>query len=124
MIASAAARHPAAEPASAKVPSNLLILVAGSGSPITPVEAMKTSLGRQPTTAAADSAMRRAPSNPALPVNALALPLLTTRARALAAFRFALHHSTGADDVLDLVNTPATCVPGARTARTTSVRSL
>ena len=33
------------------------------------------------------------------------------------------HHSTGADAVFDLVKTPATCVPGARTANNTSVRS-
>src|SRR5262249_2923779 len=93
------------------------------GSPITPVDARNTSRGRQPTAPAAASATWRAPSNPALPVNALALPLLTTRARAPASASALLHHSTGADAVLDLVNTPAAWVFGASTARSTSVRS-
>jgi len=79
---------------------------------------------RQPTMAAVDSAICRAPSYPALPVKALALPLFTTRARAEPAGTWALHQSTGAEAVLDLVNTPATWVPGEKTANRTSVRSL
>src|SRR5258707_14803513 len=99
MIASAAARQPPAAPASASVPRILTILAAGSGSPITPVEARKTSDGLQPTMAAAESATWRAPSKPALPVKALALPLLTTRARAAPGARLALHQSTRAEAV-------------------------
>ncbi len=124
MIASAAARQPPAEPCSASPARTRVIFCAGSGSPMTPVEAKNTSCALHPTTAAADSATSRAPSNPALPVKALALPLFTTSARALPAFTPVRHHSTGADDVLDLVNTPATWVPGASTAIRTSVRSL
>src|ERR1700743_94445 len=101
MMASAAARKPPAAPSSTSVPKIFVIFVAGNGSPITPVEAMNTSDGRQPTMAAVDSAIWRAPSKPALPVKALALPLLTTRARAERAARFALHQSTGAEAVLE-----------------------
>src|SRR5689334_19796459 len=108
MIASAAARQPSAAPSSASVPRILVIRPAANGSPMTPVDARNTSLGRQPTTAAADSATCRAPSMPVLPVKALALPLLTTKARALPLFRFVLHQSTGADAVFDFVKTPAT----------------
>src|SRR6266700_5024938 len=59
---------------------------------------------------------------PVLPVKALALPELTTSARALPCLRMARHHSTGADGHLDLVKTPATVVPGASSASSTSVR--
>ena len=82
MMASAAARHPPAAPESASWPRILVIFWYGKGSPITPVEAMNTSCARQPTTPAADSATSRTASWPALPVKALALPLLTTRTRA------------------------------------------
>src|SRR6185437_7856044 len=123
MMASAAARHPPAEPCSASEPRTLVIFCAGKGSPMTPVEARNTSCALQPTTAAADTATSRAPSKPALPVKALALPLLTTSALASPPLRPVRHHSTGAEDVLDLVNTPATWVPGAMTAIRTSVRS-
>ena len=44
------------------------------------------------------------------------------RARFVADFRCARHHSTGADGHFDLVNTPATVVPGANSASSTSVR--
>src|SRR6185312_10966935 len=116
MIAAAAAFHSPADAFSAILPRILVIFSAGSGSPITPVEARNTSDDRQPITPAADSATARAPSKPALPVKAFALPLFTTRPRACPAFSEALHQSTGADAVLDFVKTPATCVPGAKIA--------
>ena len=122
MIASAAARQPDAEASSATLPKILVIFSAGSGSPITPVEARKTSDALQPITAPAASATARAPAMPAWPVKALALPLLTTRARAWPRFSWARHQSTGAEAVLDWVKTPATSVPGARIASSTSVR--
>jgi hypothetical protein len=59
-----------------------------------------------------------------LPVKALALPELTTSARALPDFSLARHHSTGADGHFDFVNTPATVVPGSSSASRTSVRPL
>src|ERR1700742_4330417 len=104
MIACAAAFHSPADAPSAILPKIFVILSAGSGSPITPVEARNTSEDRQPITPAADSATARAPSKPALPVKALALPLFTTSPRAWPAAREALHQSTGAEAVLDLVN--------------------
>src|SRR5437762_11084461 len=86
-------------------------LPASSGSPMTPVEAMKTSPALHPTALAAASAVMRVASLPFLPVKALALPELTTRARALPAFRPSLHHEIGAEHVLERVSTPATGVP-------------
>src|SRR5215472_11131532 len=111
MIASAAARQPEAEASSATLARILVIFSDGNGSPITPVEARNTSDALQSTTAAAASATARVPAWPAWPVKALALPLLTTRARACPPFSWLRHHSTGADAVLDSVKTPATSVP-------------
>src|SRR4029078_145994 len=90
--------------------------------PITPVEARNTSDGAQPIARAVISAVSRQASRPILPVNALALPELTTSARGLAPFSLALHHSTGADGHLERVKTPAATVPGSSTASSTSVR--
>jgi hypothetical protein len=50
-------------------------------------------------------------SRPFRPVNALALPELTTSARALPPESLARHHSTGAEGQRERVNTPATVVP-------------
>ena len=96
----------------------------GRGSPITPVEARKTSLRRQPSSAVTASRERPTASAPRLPVKALALPALTSRARALPLRRAARHHSTGAEAVFERVRTPATVVPGTSSARQTSARSL
>ena len=101
-----------------------LNLPASSGSPITPVEARKTSAGRQPTALAASAAVNFMAARPFLPVKALALPELTTSARALPPPRRARHHSTGADGHFERVRTPATLVPRAKTASSTSVRPL
>ncbi len=65
-------------------PSNL---PASSGSPITPVEAMKISLSFAPVAAEASLAASFTASAPVLPVKALALPELTSSARALPRFR-------------------------------------
>jgi hypothetical protein len=61
---------------------------------------------------------------PLFPVNALALPALTTIALAdpLAA-RFSLHNSTGAEAVFDVVKHPATFAPTDITASIKSARS-
>ncbi len=95
---------------------------AGSGSPITPVEARKTSAGLQPEAFAARFAVNAVASRPVLPVNALALPELTTSARALPLLSLARHHSTGADGHFERVSTPATVVPLSNSASSTSVR--
>src|SRR6185295_16836900 len=123
MMASAAWRQPLAAADSARSPRMRVILACGSGSPMTPVDARNTSCGRQPKAPAAASATLRVPSSPAFPVKAFALPLFTTSARAAPEARHLVHHSTGADAVLDLVKTPAACVPGASAASNTSVRS-
>ena len=51
-------------------------------------------------------------SRPRLPVKALALPELTTSARAMPCASRSRHQSTGADAVFDLVSTPATAGAG------------
>src|ERR1700746_4145222 len=96
---------------------------ASSGSPITPVEARNTSEVLQPTAAAANLAVSDQPCRPLLPVKALALPELTTRARALPPLICARHHSTGAEGHFERVNTPATLVCGSNSAGITSVRA-
>ena len=91
---------------------------------MTPVEARNISAGLQPATFDVISAVNFVAVRPFLPVKALALPELTTSARAFPDFRLARHHSTGADGHFDLVNTPATAVPGSNSTSSTSVRFL
>ena len=85
-----------------------------------PVEAMKTSSGRQPAVRAAASTVRRTDSSPARPVKALALPELTTTSRPDPPASASRHHKTGAEAVEERVKTPAAVVPGAISA---SIRS-
>src|SRR5690606_32970594 len=94
----------------------------GSGSPMTPVEARKTSPGSQPSRSATARALASTASRPAMPVKALALPELTMIARGTASGRIARHQSTGAEAVFDRVKTPAMVVPGANSASQTSAR--
>ncbi len=89
---------------------------------MTPVEAMKISLGAAPIVFAAASATISTASIPAWPVKALALPELTISARALPFFNCARHQSTGAEGHFDRVNTPATAAGLSNTAIITSVR--
>src|SRR6185503_12121128 len=81
----------------------------GSGTPMTPVEATSISAGAAPIACAACACMRRASRSPAAPVSALALPLFTTRPRALPfAFASAARDTpTGAAATRFLVNTAA-----------------
>ncbi len=127
MMARAAARKWPACARSVRPSITAPNLLASSGSPITPVEARKISFVLQPAALAARSAVSLVARRPLLPVKALALPELTTSARAkffedLPAFRCARHHSTGADGHLDVVNTPAAVVPSSNSASSTSVR--
>ena len=69
------------------------------------------SFGRQPSACGCDLRRERVAARPVLPVKALALPELTTSARALPPLSWARHHSTGADGHFERVNTPATVVP-------------
>ena len=55
-------------------------------------------------------------------MNALALPEFTTSARALPPLIFERHQSTGAEGHLEVVKTPAACVPLSINASMTSVR--
>src|SRR5262249_13882316 len=97
-------------------------LVPSSGSPIRRVAAGNPSAGLQPAAWAAMLAVSLDAARPDLPVKALALPELTTSARAAPPLRCARHQSTGADGHFDRVNTPATVVPCSNSANSTSVR--
>ncbi len=100
-------------------------LASSSTTPMTPVEASITSRWRQPSSFAAEAAVRRAASAPALPVKALAHPALTTRARASPPPlpSWARHQSTGAEPTACWVNTPAQVVPSAKRMSSTSSRT-
>ena len=124
MMAFAAFIHSPGAACSARVANTPSNLVASSGSPITPVEARNTSAGLHRSALAAISAVSLVACRPVLPVKALALPELTTSARASPRPSLARHHSTGADGHFDLVKTPATAVPLSITASSKSVRPL
>src|SRR5690606_42085776 len=80
---------------------------------------------RQSPACAAAAAVALTVATPALPVKAFELPELTTSIRpSPPSARLVRHHSTGAEAVLDVVNTPAACVPGAIFATRRSVRPL
>ena len=122
MMALAASWMPsgdAAETSPSSTPSNFF---ASSGSPMTPVEDRKICFSGTPVAAAASLAEKAAASAPTLPVKALALPELTSSARALPCARRARHQSTGADGHFEVVKTPATWVPLSNSASMTSVR--
>src|SRR5436190_21094634 len=80
------------------------------------------SFGEQPAALLASFAVNCVASRPVLPVKALALPELTTSARAVPRLSRARHQSTGADGHLERVSTPATVVPLSNRASSTSVR--
>ena len=122
MMAFAASSHACACARFARSSSTPLNFEASSGSPITPVEARKISPVEQPAAFAASFAVNATCAFPVLPVKALALPELTTSARALPPRNFSRHHSTGADGHFERVVTPATVVPGSSSTRRTSVR--
>ena len=61
---------------------------------------------------------------PLMPVKALALPELTTTARATPCGRLARQKSTGAEGHLERVKTPATVAGSSNTISSTSVRFL
>src|SRR6185437_6915384 len=125
-IASAAPRQAALSAAAdaAVEGSALTILSAGGGSPITPVEATNTSFVSHFAIFAIAATVRRTTSTPALPVKVLELPEFTTMARACGRYMPAVYDSTGAPQVLDLVNTPAIVVPESSSATMRSRRSL
>jgi hypothetical protein len=83
---------------------------------------MKTSLGSAPIALPTASPTWATALAPSAPVNALALPELTTSARALPLARCSRHHSTGAEGHFERVNTPATVADASKRANMTSVR--
>src|SRR4051794_27015979 len=124
MMAFAASVHRSGLPSLTSPASRWLNLVVSSGSPMTPVDARKTSPAVQPAAFAAASPVSAVDSRPFCPVKALALPELTTSTRALPEPRFWRQKSTGAEGHFDLVNTPATAVPASNTMASRSVRPL
>ncbi len=125
MIASAAACQGAVPSASARSSRRSVMRSAGSGSPITPVEATKTCSRAHFRTRAAAATSSPTAASPLRPVKALALPAFTrmARPRPMPACRAWRHHSTGAAAVSERVNTPATAVPSASSNSATSARS-
>ena len=93
-----------------------LILCIGSGTPITPVEARKISLILQPSALAAKSAVSATLCLPLAPVKALALPELTSSARALPPGKRPRHQSTAAEGRFPL-HDGNVCLSPASTSR-------
>ena len=124
MIARAACSQAPGESDATAAGSAATIFSPAGGSPMTPVEEMKTSRARQPTSRAMARAVSSTTARPRRPVKVFELPELTTRARALPPLRQARHHSTGAPAVSERVKTPAIAVPGSSTATMRSLLSL
>ena len=129
MIARAARSAASAASPSRSAPIAATIRSAGSGSPITPVEATKTCPTGTPSASAAAPAVASTAARPFEPVKALALPELTRIAKppsaaalAGAPASFSSHQSTGPERVADRVKTPAIAAPGATSASITSSR--
>jgi hypothetical protein len=122
MIARAASIRPSGLALAASLPRTAAILPLSSGSPITPVEAMNISAGAAPVASPAALATWATALAPMPPVKALALPELTTKARARPCARFWRHQSTGAEGHLERVNTPAAAAGASKRASITSVR--
>ena len=95
-IASAAAAPPVPEssPAACAMPRSTASI--GRGLPITPVEQTTTSPAEMPSACAVAAAMARASCMPRAPVQAFALPELTTIARARPSARCSRESTTGA----------------------------
>ena len=92
----------------------------GSGEPMAPVDAVRTSSGVSFSAAAAAAATARSSTAPRGPTMALALPLLATMARIPIAGRRPAAYSTGAARMRLTVNTPAAA---HGTSETTAARS-
>ena len=92
-----------------------VIFSALSGTPMTPVEAMRTCCGLTASSFAVSLAVRSAALAPSLPVHALALPAFTTTARAWPRLvaRCRRQSSTGAAAATLVVKTPAAEVPSS-----------
>jgi hypothetical protein len=98
-----------------------MILCMGKGVPMTPVEQMKVRRGLMPASLAAEVIIPRASFMPRLPVQALALPLLTTMACPFPDRTFCMQSLTGAALTVLVVNVPAIA---DSTSETMSARSF
>src|SRR6476646_9987381 len=109
MIARVAASWPSMLSAADAAVTPARIFPRSSGTPITPVDAIRTCSGAQPSEPAAAAAMSRATCSPASPVHAFAQPLLTaiTLARPPDFERCSRDTIIGAATALLVVNTAA-----------------
>ena len=106
------ARAASAQPTGRSLGRAAIILSAGRGSRMTPVEKGRTWVRAQPACSAAASQTAMARSWPSSPVPALALPVLMTRARTPSASnRCCLQMRTGAAQKRFWVNTAPTVLP-------------
>src|SRR5258708_1557694 len=123
MIASAARAQLSSRRAAREAGRRATSRSTGSGSMITPVENGRTWRGSHPISVAASSQLALAPAIPVFPVPALALPVLTSRARgALPEARCSFATCTGAAQKRFCVNTPETRAPSASDIRSRSLR--
>ena len=119
LVASSQEQGAAAKAASS--PASALSI--GNGTPITPVDETNTSDGLHASAPATLAAIASTAARPRPPVKALALPALTTTARASPRTSTERHHSTSGEGHLLCVSTPATVVPGSSVMKVRSLRS-
>src|SRR5207248_11482132 len=124
VIARAAGSHLSAESNGMACGNAAMIFSAGGGSPMTPVDEMKTSLGSQLSSRAVVAAVVSTTCLPVRPVKVLELPELTTMPRTLPPGRQSRHHTTGAPAVKERVKTPAIALSGASSANIKSSRPV
>ena len=130
MIARAARAAPSAARPSRSAPSAATMRSAGSGSPITPVEATKTCPAGTPSAAAvaADRRLHRRAAGAAgegvgvAGVDQDREAAVRRPPPACSAASRSWHQSTGAERVAERVKTPAIAAPGAISASITSSR--
>ena len=99
----------------------LMIFSEGSGTPITPVEAIRTSFCGMDNSSAIIFVISSQSFMPLGPTTVLAFPLLTTMARQLPGFKARRLHVTPGDTIRFLVKTPAAV---AGTSEMNNARSL
>ena len=122
MIASAELLHPAGDNFPDNVGRAFTIFWAGRGTPMIPVEAIRISFERTESSCDSRKATDLQSSIPLGPVQALALPLLTTMARkVLELFSIFRHQVTVGETTLFVVKTPAAM---AGTSEKISARSF
>ncbi len=124
IIACAASSMPSTDRPADSSATFAVIRSCGSRSPMTPVDEVKTRSADKPVSAATASQIAATEFSPARPVKAFELPELMIKAAPLSLSipTFAWQSNTFADRVDDLVNVPATVLPGDNRIRVTSLR--